>query len=80
MLGFFYFILNSGPLIRDVACSRLYLDGKNMRRECQMNTLMVAKSYLLNTVWLFLTFVPGKIFRKDYFVYWIGENKVLCDE
>ena len=45
-----------------------------------MNTLMVAKSYLLNTVQLFLTFVPGKIFRKDYFVYWIGENKVLCDE
>ena len=27
-LGFFYFILNSPTLTRDVTCSRLYLDGK----------------------------------------------------
>ena len=32
-LGLFYFILNSPLLIRDVTCSRLYLDGKNMRRK-----------------------------------------------
>ena len=38
-LSFFYFILNLPPLTSDVTCSRLYLDGKNVRRKCQMNTL-----------------------------------------
>ena len=32
-LDFFYFILNLLPLIRDVTCSRLYLDGKNMEEK-----------------------------------------------
>ena len=30
----------SPPITRDVKCSRLYLDGKNMRRKCQMNNLL----------------------------------------
>ena len=38
-LGIFYFLLNSPPLTGDVTCSRLYLDGKNMRRKYQMNNL-----------------------------------------
>ena len=38
-LDFFYFILSLPPLTRDVTCSRLYLDGKNIRRQCQMNIL-----------------------------------------
>ena len=36
------FILNVPPLTRDVTCSRLYLNGKNMRRKCQMNTLVIS--------------------------------------
>ena len=28
------------PLTHDVICSIIYLEGKNMRRKCQMNTLM----------------------------------------
>ena len=39
-LNFFYFILNSTELTRDVTYSRLYSDGKNMRRQCQINTLL----------------------------------------
>ena len=38
-LGFFYFVLNSTPLNRDVTCSRLYLHIKNMRGKCQMSNL-----------------------------------------
>ena len=40
-LGLFYFILNWPPLIRDVTCSRYYLDRKNVMRKCQMNNLIV---------------------------------------
>ena len=40
MLGFFYFILNSPPPTRDVTCFGLYFDYKNMRRQCQINTLV----------------------------------------
>ena len=36
---FLLFYLNSPALTRDVICSRFYLVGKNMRRQCQMNTL-----------------------------------------
>ena len=39
-LGLFHFILNLPPLTRDVKCSRLYLNGKNMRRKCQINNLL----------------------------------------
>ena len=28
------------PLTRDVKCSRLYLEGKNMRRKCQIKNLL----------------------------------------
>ena len=38
-LGFFYFIMNLPPLHRDVTCFRRYLEGLEMRRKCQMNTL-----------------------------------------
>ena len=34
-----FFILYSPPLTRDVTSSKHYLDGKNMRKECQMNNL-----------------------------------------
>ena len=37
--GLFYCILNSTPLTRDVTCSVTLLGQKNMRRQCQMNTL-----------------------------------------
>ena len=40
-LGFFYLILTSPPLTRDVTCSRLYLEGKNMKRQCHRNTLVM---------------------------------------
>ena len=43
-LGLFYFIMNSPPLIRNVTCSRLYLDRKNMREKCQMNNLLLGIS------------------------------------
>ena len=33
------YVLNFPPLTRDVACYRLCLDGKNMRRQHQINTL-----------------------------------------
>ena len=33
VLGLFYFILNSPPLIHDVTCSRLYLDGNKYEEE-----------------------------------------------
>ena len=36
MVRFLYFILNSHPVTCDATCSRLYLDGKNMRTQCQM--------------------------------------------
>ena len=36
MVRFLYFILKSHPVTCDVTCSRLYLDGKNMRTQCQM--------------------------------------------
>ena len=36
---FYSELLPPFPLTRDVACSRLYLDEKNMRRQCQINTL-----------------------------------------
>ena len=39
-LEFFYFILNSLPLTRDVTRARLYLDENNTRRKFQMNTLI----------------------------------------
>ena len=39
-LGFFYFILDSPPLTRDVTCSRLHLHGKIMRRKCQISTIL----------------------------------------
>ena len=35
-----YFILNLPPQTSDATCSRLYLDGKSMRRKCQMNNLV----------------------------------------
>ena len=35
---FILFILNSAPQTHDVTCSRLYWDGKNIRRKCQMKT------------------------------------------
>ena len=34
-----YLILKSPPLTRDVTCSTLHLDGKNIRMECQINNL-----------------------------------------
>ena len=46
-LGLFYFILNSASLTLDVTFSRLYLDGKNMGRKCQMNNLFICKKSIL---------------------------------
>ena len=37
---FFYSILNLSRLTHDVTCSRLCPDGKSMRRQCQMKTLL----------------------------------------
>ena len=37
---FFYSILNLPRLTHDVTCSRLCPDGKSMRRQCQMKTLL----------------------------------------
>ena len=51
-LGLFYFILNSASLTRDVTCSRLYLDGKNMGRKCQMNNLFTCKKSILQSILL----------------------------
>ena len=54
---FFYFILNLPPLTRDVTCSRLYLDRKNMRQQCQMNALFwrqAVKSSFNDTIALFV--------------------------
>ena len=36
---FLLFYSERFPLTHDVICSRLYLVGKNLRRQCQMNTL-----------------------------------------
>ena len=36
----FLFYSELVPLTRDVTCSKLYLVGKNMRRECQMDNLL----------------------------------------
>ena len=44
-LVFFCFILNSPPLTRGVTLSKLYLDGKNMRRKCQMNSVILLAKY-----------------------------------
>ena len=44
-LVFFCFILNSLPLTRGVTLSKLYLDGKNMRRKCQMNNVILLAKY-----------------------------------
>ena len=46
---FLLFHSELAPLVRDVICSRLYLDGKNMRRQCQMNTLLIFQEILQNT-------------------------------
>ena len=46
-LGLFYFILNSPPLTRNVTCSRLYLNRKNMRGKCQMNNLLLGISHTI---------------------------------
>ena len=39
VVGFFYFVLNSPPLTLDVTWSGFYFHGKNIRRQCQINTL-----------------------------------------
>ena len=51
-LAFFYFILSSPSLTRDVKWVRLYLDGKNMRRQCQMNTLRTTLHWVFSCAML----------------------------
>ena len=41
-----YFILNSPRLTCDETCSRLYADGKVMRRKCHMINLSMKKHFL----------------------------------
>ena len=43
---FLLFYSGLAPQTRDVTCSRIYLDGKNMRRQCQMNTLIFSRTFL----------------------------------
>ena len=50
-LGLFYFILNSAQLTRDVRCSRLYFDGKNMKSICQMNRLTIRTCNTITFLW-----------------------------
>ena len=67
-LGLFYFILNLN-LTCDVTWSRLYLDGKSMRRKCQMNSLDQKKLFVwglqngcsekVESVFFFLFFLIG---------------------
>ena len=51
-LAFFYFILSSPPLTRNVTWARLYLDGKDMRRQCQMNTLRTTLHWVFSCAML----------------------------
>ena len=49
---FLLFYSELAPTDRDVTFSRLYLDGKNMRRQCQMNTLLsfvTSSAFISNT-------------------------------
>ena len=57
-----------------VTCSRLYSDGKNVRKQCHMNTLMVTSINILNFVELFLTFVLGDI--QERLLLFIGQMKI----
>ena len=73
-LSFFYFILNPAPLTHDVACSRFYLDGKNMRRQCQMSSLDLSifqSWYVVQASFPTDTTIIFKIFKKicDWFIF-----------
>ena len=42
---FILFYSELAPLTRDVTCSRLYLDEKNMNRKCQINNLLCINTW-----------------------------------
>ena len=74
-LGLFYFILNLQPT--DPWCNMLqtYLNGKNMRRQCQMNTLeaMVDSGVACKlSAWTFLTY--------DGFMFYLSHHEVFKPE
>ena len=83
-LAFFYFILSSPSLTRDVTWVRLYLDGKNMRRQCQMNTLRTTLHWVFSCAMLsgvswatlhrFFTNVVPRVLRQ----HWTGFYPLLC--